>query len=130
VRATVAGLLMVAGALSACAAQSLQIRPATSEPFIGNWEGAWYDSSGSTGLLDVVVKPSNEGVVWVLVRATNAIAPGFGGDATFVDGELILDRPTLRIILVFRLLDGDRLEASYRYRDRGNTGVWALTRRR
>ena len=121
--------LAIAIATASCAELPPQVHPTSPEAFVGKWEGQWFDSSQTVGHLDVVIKPPQKDMLRVLVDATNAIAPGFGAEAKFVNGELVLDQPNIRIILVFRLHGTDRLEADYHYRDRPNTGTWSLARK-
>ena len=120
-------LALILWAGTSAAAQP-QLRPQTPEPFLGKFSGAWEDLNGQKGeVTEVTAEQKADGTVQMTATLTNAVVPGFGMVAKFVDGELIVERPTLT--MTFRLYTGDRIEAAYHNRTTGARGSWKLARK-
>ena len=125
---TLAALLAVAIITGACATLPPQVRPTSPEPFVGKWSGSWQDLGGASGVVeDLTIEPLKDDVLQFFVKLTNAVVPGFGGEARFGSGELIVERPTLS--MAFRLHGNDRLEATYHNRRNDARGTYSLTRK-
>jgi hypothetical protein len=125
---TLAALVVIAVVSSGCATLPPQARPTSPAPFVGKWSGSWQDVGGSSGVVEelTIESPRNE-VLQFAVKLTNAVVPGFGAEAKFVDGELVMERSTLW--MVFRLHGNDRLEATYHNLRNNARGAWSLTRK-
>ena len=125
---TFAALLAVAIITGACATLPPQVRPTSPEPFVGKWSGNWQDVGGASGFIeDLTIEAPRDNILQFFVKLTNAVVPGFGGEARFVNGELIVERPTLS--MAFRLHGNDRLEATYHNRRNNARGTYSLTRK-
>ena len=125
---TLAALLAIAIITGGGVTLPPQIRPTSPEPFVGKWGGNWQDVGGASGFIeDLTIEAPRDNILQFFVKLTNAVVPGFGGEARFVNGELIVERPTLS--MAFRLHGNDRLEATYHNRRNNARGTYSLTRK-
>jgi hypothetical protein len=125
---TFAALLAIAVGASACATLPPQIRPTSPDLFVGKWSGSWQDVGGASGSVEeLTIEPPRNEALQYSVRLTNAVVPGFGGQAKFARGELVVETSTLS--MVFRLHGSDRLEVSYHNRRNNSRGTWSLIRK-
>ena len=127
-----ATLALVITLTGACATLPPQTRPTDPVSFVGKWVGSW-QSMVRTGYGDVKVtieRPTSEKPQYVVfhVSLTNAVVPGFSDEARFENGELIVDRPTLR--LEFQLRGNDQLVINYENRRIGDRGTWSLAKKK
>ena len=104
-----------------------QIRPTDPSPFLGEWRGHWVgDRSGGGILWTSIDPPDSNGRVMINTALSNAVVPSFSIPTRLVDGELVLESPTLD--MVFRLHE-DQLIAKYNNKRINASGTWYLKRK-
>jgi hypothetical protein len=91
--------------------------------FAGGWVGTWNDYGGGSGEVDLTIEPLASGIR-LLVKLTQSRFANWGADAQFVGGELVVDSPSLRMVL--RLHGDDRLSAEYHNKTTGSRGTWTM----
>lgn len=115
---------------SACATLPPQVRPVSPDPFVGKWDGSWQSSvmTGHGNIRVTIEQPTSARPQHVVfhVSLTNAVVPGFSGEAQFKNGELIVDWPTLW--MEFQLRGSDQMVVNYENRRIGDRGTWWLNR--
>ena len=101
-----------------------QVKPTGAEPFLKDWGGTWQSSvSSANGEVDLAITRVSDNFFTLFVNLTNSRFRSWNTEATFNDGMLIVDRPSLQMKL--RLYGDGHLEATYNVSG-GDRGDWVL----
>jgi hypothetical protein len=128
-------LLAIALLLVACAPTptptTLPMRPATADPFLGDWIGTWVSNRGPKGDMEATITRDlvDPNLYKLTAVGSSQPIPPFAGDGVFKDGEMVFTTK-LNLVIKLRLVQEDKIVADYLNPTINDSGIWSLKRKK